>query len=105
MGRRLMAYENFRVETGSDGIAVITWDSPSRSMNVFTENVMDELAAIIESVASDAAVKGAVIASGKKDFSGGADITMIHRLFYVFRERERRDPAAAQRELLEESSR
>ena len=28
MGRRLMAYENFRVETGSDGIAVITCSEP-----------------------------------------------------------------------------
>src|SRR5436190_12487356 len=105
MGRRLMAYENFRVETGSDGIAVITWDSPSRSMNVFTAKVMDELAAIVESVAADAAVKGAVIVSGKKDFSGGADITMIHGLFAVFAERMKKDPKAAQRALLEESSR
>ena len=76
-----MAYENFKVETDSDGIAVVTWDSPNRSMNVFTAKVMDELEAIVEAVAADAAIKGAVIASGKKDFSGGADITMIHALF------------------------
>ena len=85
-----MAYENFRVETGSDGIAVVTWDMPDRSMNVFTAKVMDELAAIVEAVAADAAIKGAVIASGKKDFSGGADITMIHGLFSVFAEARRR---------------
>ena len=53
-------------------------------MNVFTAKVMDELAAIVEAVAADAAIKGAVIVSGKKDFSGGADITMIHGLFSVF---------------------
>ena len=99
-----MAYENFRVET-ADGIAVVTWDMPGRSMNVFTAEVMDELAAIVEAVAADAAIKGAVIASAKKDFSGGADITMIHRLFSVFADRMKMDPAAAQRELLEESSR
>ena len=29
-----------------DGIALATWDSPGRSMNVITEGVMDELAAI-----------------------------------------------------------
>ena len=51
---------------------------PDRSMNVFTVKVMDELEAIVEAVAADAAIKGAVIVSGKKDFSGGADITMIH---------------------------
>src|SRR6187431_2668372 len=104
-GRRQMAYENFRVETGPDGIALVTWDSPGRSMNVFTAKVMDELAAIIESVASDTAIKGAIIVSGKKDFSGGADITMIHGLFSVFAERMKKDAKAAQRELLEESSR
>src|SRR5437868_6313402 len=100
-----MAYENFRVETGAEGIALVTWDSPGRSMNVFTAKVMDELAAIVESVASDTAIKGVVIISGKKDFSAGADITMIHGLFSVFAERMKKDPAAAQRELLKESSR
>jgi 3-hydroxyacyl-CoA dehydrogenase/enoyl-CoA hydratase/3-hydroxybutyryl-CoA epimerase len=99
-----MTYENFRVET-ADGLAVITWDSPERSMNVFTAKVMDELGAIVEAVAADVAVKGAIIVSGKKDFSGGADITMIHELFSVFAERVKKDRKAAQRELLDESSR
>ena len=79
-----MAYENFSVETDADGIALVTWDMPGRSMNVFTAKVMDELEAIVEAVAGDAAIKGAVITSGKKDFSGGADITMIHGLFGAF---------------------
>jgi 3-hydroxyacyl-CoA dehydrogenase / enoyl-CoA hydratase / 3-hydroxybutyryl-CoA epimerase len=100
-----MAYENFRVETGADGIAVITWDSPGRSMNVFTVKVMQELDAIVDQMVADAAVKGAVIVSGKKDFSGGADITMIHGLFSVFEKRMKQDPKAAQRELFDESAR
>jgi 3-hydroxyacyl-CoA dehydrogenase / enoyl-CoA hydratase / 3-hydroxybutyryl-CoA epimerase len=100
-----MAYENFRVETGADGIAVITWDSPGRSMNVFTVKVMQELDAIVDAVVADAAVKGAVIASAKKDFSGGADITMIHSLFSIFGKRMKEDPKAAQKELFDESAR
>ena len=100
-----MAYENFRVETGADGIAVITWDSPNRSMNVFTAKVMQELDAIVDQVVADAAVKGAVIVSAKKDFSGGADITMIHGLFSVFEKRMKEDPKAAQKELFDESAR
>ena len=63
-----MAYENFRVETGADGIARRHLGQPGRSMNVFTAKVMDELAAIIESVASDAAIKGAVIVVGQEGF-------------------------------------
>jgi 3-hydroxyacyl-CoA dehydrogenase / enoyl-CoA hydratase / 3-hydroxybutyryl-CoA epimerase len=98
-------YENFRVETGADGIAVITWDSPNRSMNVFTVKVMQELDAIVDAVVADAAVKGAVVVSAKKDFSGGADITMIHALFSIFEKRMKDDPKAAQKELFDESAR
>ncbi len=100
-----MAYENFRVETDADGIQLITWDMPGRSLNVFTAKVMDELEAIIEAAAADAAIKGAIIHSGKKDFSGGADITMIHGLLSEFRRREGRDATAAKEELLHESAR
>ena len=32
-----MAYKNFKVETDSDGIALVTWDIPGRSMNVLDE--------------------------------------------------------------------
>lgn len=48
---------------------------PGRSMNVFTVEVMDELEAIYQAVATDAGVKGAVI-SGKESFSGGADLNV-----------------------------
>jgi 3-hydroxyacyl-CoA dehydrogenase/enoyl-CoA hydratase/3-hydroxybutyryl-CoA epimerase len=75
-----MTYKNFTVETDADGIALVTWDMPDKSMNVFTEEVMDELDAIIDQVAGDDAIKGAVLTSGKKDsFSGGADITMLKK--------------------------
>ncbi len=97
--------ENFRFEVDAEGIAVITWDMPDRSMNVFTMAVMDELAELVERVAGDAAIRGAVIASGKKDFSGGADITMLHGLFSVFQAKLRDDPIAAKQELLDQSSR
>ena len=100
-----MAYENFRLETGTDGVAIITWDMPDRSMNVFTVKVMQELDEIVDALVADAAVKGAVIASAKKDFSGGADITMIHGLFSDLEKRMKEDAKEAKRELLEESSR
>jgi 3-hydroxyacyl-CoA dehydrogenase/enoyl-CoA hydratase/3-hydroxybutyryl-CoA epimerase len=75
-----MELNNFRFETDSDGIALATWDMPGRSMNVFTPAVMDELSQIIEKVAADDGVKGCVIASGKDNFSGGADLTMLQGL-------------------------
>ena len=75
-----MDLQNFRFETDSDGIATATWDSPKRSMNVITTEVMEELSRIVEHVASDTAIKGCVIVSGKEAFSGGADLTMLQGL-------------------------
>jgi len=72
-----MNFTNFRFEVDGDGIALATWDMPDRSMNVITPQVMDELSQIVEKVASDEAIKGCVITSGKESFSGGADLTML----------------------------
>src|ERR1700737_3745753 len=68
---------NFRFETDADGVALVTWDSPGRSMNVLTPEVIAEMATIVDAIAGDAAIKGAVITSGKEGFSGGADLTML----------------------------
>lgn len=75
-----MTLTDFRFETDPDGVALATWDMPGRSMNVITEGVMDQLEQIIEQVASDPAIKGCVIATGKDNFSGGADLTMLQGL-------------------------
>jgi 3-hydroxyacyl-CoA dehydrogenase/enoyl-CoA hydratase/3-hydroxybutyryl-CoA epimerase len=69
---------------------------PDKSMNVYTEEVMDELDAIIDQVVADDAVKGAVITSGKKDsFSGGADITMLKKMFDIIQNEKAKDPQKA----------
>ena len=70
----------FSFDVDADGIALATWDMAGRSMNVITPAVMDELSAIVEKVAADAAIKGCVITSGKDNFSGGADLTMLQGL-------------------------
>ncbi|MFC6488927.1 3-hydroxyacyl-CoA dehydrogenase NAD-binding domain-containing protein [Nitratireductor sp. GCM10026969] len=84
-------YRNFTVETDADGITLVTWDMPDRSMNVFTEEVMDELEAIVDRLASDEAVKGAVITSGKETFSGGADLTMLQAMLGRFEKEKGKD--------------
>jgi len=68
---------NFRFETDSDGIALLTWDMAGRSMNVLNPEVIQELSDAVEKIVGDAAIKGAVITSGKDTFSGGADLTML----------------------------
>ena len=79
-----MAGTNFKLEIDADGIALVTWDRPGRSMNVIDLTVIDELAAIVEKVAADAAVKGAVVTSAKDTFSGGADLTMLEGMGATF---------------------
>lgn len=79
---------NFTLDLQEDGIAVITWNVPGRSMNVITLQGMDELDALIDEVVANEAITGAIIASGKKDFSGGADLTMLEALLADFRKEQ-----------------
>ncbi len=90
---------NFRFETDADGIATLTWDMPERSMNVITPQVMEELNHVVDKVASDEAIKGCVIVSGKDSFSGGADLTMLQGLrdLYVKLAKEQGEQIAMQR--------
>ena len=81
-----MSFKNFTIETDGDGIALVTWDAPGRSMNVIDATVMDELTAIIEQITAEAAVKGVVITSEKDAFCAGADLTMLEGLSRAFAE-------------------
>jgi 3-hydroxyacyl-CoA dehydrogenase/enoyl-CoA hydratase/3-hydroxybutyryl-CoA epimerase len=93
-----MELKNFRLDIDPGGIATATWDSPGRSMNVIDLEVIDELSQIVEKVASDDAIKGCVITSGKDSFSGGADLTMLQGLGALYEQlkREKGEEAAMQ---------
>ncbi|MER9072360.1 3-hydroxyacyl-CoA dehydrogenase NAD-binding domain-containing protein [Mesorhizobium sp. M0904] len=98
-----MSYTNFTLDIDADGIALVTWNMPDRSMNVFTEEVMRELNAIVDKVASDAVIKGAVITSGKDTFSGGADITMLQKMLTTFAADKAMDPERATKALFDKA--
>ena len=67
--------ENFKIEVDGDGIALVTFDVPGRSMNTLTGKVIAEIGALVERIKTDAAIKGVVIASGKASgFCAGADL-------------------------------
>ncbi|MGB3045059.1 MAG: 3-hydroxyacyl-CoA dehydrogenase NAD-binding domain-containing protein [Xanthobacteraceae bacterium] len=72
-----MAFKNFKIETDSDGIALVTWDIPGKSMNVLDTATIEELGQIVAQTTGNAAVKGVVITSGKDAFSAGADLSML----------------------------
>ncbi|MGD1037560.1 MAG: 3-hydroxyacyl-CoA dehydrogenase NAD-binding domain-containing protein [Roseiarcus sp.] len=75
-----MTMQNFRLDVDADGVALITWDMPGRSMNVLTPEAIEELDALVDKVAAEPTIKGAVVVSGKEGFSGGADLTMLQRM-------------------------
>jgi 3-hydroxyacyl-CoA dehydrogenase/enoyl-CoA hydratase/3-hydroxybutyryl-CoA epimerase len=100
-----MTYTNFTVETDADGIALVTWDMPEKSMNVFTLEVMDEIEQIVDATVADEAVKGVVFTSGKSSFSGGADLTMIKSMFSMLAEEKAKDPQSAVQKLFDAAGR
>ena len=77
-------FTNFTLDIDGDDIALVTWNAPARTMNVIDMTATAELSAIVEQLATDGAVKGAVLASGKDTFCAGADLTMLEGLSRTF---------------------
>lgn len=68
---------DFTMKTDADGVAIITWDVPGKSMNVLSEAGIRELDGLVDQALADDAVKGVVITSGKPDFAAGMDLNVI----------------------------
>lgn len=67
--------------TMRDGIAILTLDVPGEPVNTIRTDVAHELAALLEQLGGDPAVRAVVFLSGKEDnFVAGADITEFTRL-------------------------
>lgn len=67
--------DNFKIETDADGIALVTFDAPGKSMNTLTSKALTEIEAMASQFKEDAAIKGVVFASGKPTgFCAGADL-------------------------------
>src|SRR5450755_4985962 len=98
-----MSYVNFKVDIDGDGIALVTWDVPDRSMNVISLAGIEELAALVEQLAGDATVKGVVITSGKETFCAGADLTLLEGLGRTFARYIKDSEEQAATRLFEES--
>jgi len=68
----------FTLQKREDGIAILTMDVPGDSMNTLKADFGDEVTAILDEIENDDAIRGVVVASGKKDsFVAGADVTML----------------------------
>ncbi|MEL7099555.1 MAG: 3-hydroxyacyl-CoA dehydrogenase NAD-binding domain-containing protein [Pseudomonadota bacterium] len=69
---------DFTMTKGEDGVAIITWDVPGKTMNVMSVEGLEALNALIDDAHADEAVKGIVITSGKDgSFAGGMDLNLL----------------------------
>lgn len=89
---------SFKIEIDGDGIALVTWDMPGHTMNVWNEASIGEFTAVVDRLHGDDAIKGMVIASGKESFCAGADLTMLATMKgrYEHLIKERGEKAATQ---------
>ncbi|MEO3413780.1 3-hydroxyacyl-CoA dehydrogenase NAD-binding domain-containing protein [Roseovarius sp. CAU 1744] len=72
---------DFTMKTDADGVAVITWDTVGKSMNVMNQQGFIDLDALIDEALADDAVKGIIITSGKEgSFAGGMDLNIIAKM-------------------------
>jgi 3-hydroxyacyl-CoA dehydrogenase / enoyl-CoA hydratase / 3-hydroxybutyryl-CoA epimerase len=72
---------NLTLQIDAEGIATLTLDVPERSMNVLTPQLEIELAAAIDAVVADPAVRGMLITSAKSSFVPGYDLTYLVQQF------------------------
>jgi 3-hydroxyacyl-CoA dehydrogenase / enoyl-CoA hydratase / 3-hydroxybutyryl-CoA epimerase len=72
---------DFTMKTDADGVALITWDTVGKSMNVMNQQAFNELSDLIDQALADEAVKGIVLTSGKDGtFAGGMDLNVIAKM-------------------------
>ena len=68
---------DFTMEIDDDGVAVITWDTIGKSMNVMSRDSMALLNELFDQALANDDVKGIVITSGKDSFAGGMDLNVL----------------------------
>jgi 3-hydroxyacyl-CoA dehydrogenase/enoyl-CoA hydratase/3-hydroxybutyryl-CoA epimerase len=73
-----------------NGVALITFDMPGRTMNVLNEESITAYSAAVEKVLADAQIRGAVVTSAKPSFIAGADLDWILSLAQSERPKEER---------------
>src|ERR1700740_2358698 len=105
LGASHMTFKNFKLETDADGIVLVTWDTPGRSMNVLDETSVNELEAIVKETSADAAVKGVVITSGKEALCAGADLSMLEGMARTYAEMLKAKGEEAANQMLFDNSR
>ena len=68
----------FTLSKDADGVGIITWDVPGKTMNVMSFDGLSQLEACMDQALADDEIKGVVITSGKEgSFAGGMDLNLL----------------------------
>ncbi len=73
--------QHMTLSIDAEGIALVTLDHARESMNLVSAEWIAEFAALVETLAADAAVRGVILTSAKAAFMAGADLKMFTRRF------------------------
>lgn len=68
---------DFTMQVDEDGVAIITWDVPGKSMNVLSREAFSVCEELLDEALGDDDVKGIIITSGKSTFAGGMDLNVL----------------------------
>lgn len=71
---------DFQYFLDDDGVSIITWNVPHKSMNTMSWQSLHEMAELFEMAISDNQVKGIVLTSGKPDFASGMDLNSLAKV-------------------------
>ena len=93
--------KHFTLEKDDDGILLITFDSPGRSMNVLSNDVIAEFEEFTAKIVGDESITGAVITSGKPAFCAGADLDEMGGNLSSIGSLMATDPEAAKKQLFD----
>lgn len=69
------------VDVDAEGFAIAAIRTPGRPMNVLTPQFAAELGALIDRVASDAAIRGVIVTADGKSFLAGADLKDVVEMY------------------------
>ncbi len=68
---------HIKLDKGADGVAILTLDNADESMNVVSNEWLEEMNSVITQLRDDDAVTGVILTSGKPAFMAGADLKLM----------------------------
>ena len=75
---------DFQYEIDEDGIAMLSWDTPLKNINIIDHQSISDLEIKIDHALANDTVIGIIIFSEKNNFSGGMDLNTLSKIPGIF---------------------